>query len=196
MEHYFTEKPSSEIKLNKIKTILRNQEIEFFSTSGLFSKKRVDKGSTLLINKCLIKDNWKVLDLGCGYGIVGLMLLKINATIQVTFSDINERAIKITKMNLKLHHLKGKTIQSNGFEKINEKFNTILLNPPQTAGKETCFNLIKDAKEHLETEGFLQIVARHNKGGKELSKKMNELFGNREEKAKSAGYRIYISQKT
>ncbi len=196
MEHYFTRSPKSELKINKIKTILRNREIEFYTASGLFSIKDVDKGSELLINKCIIKDNWKLLDLGCGYGIIGLSLLLTNSTLKLTFSDINERAIKLTNMNLKLHNLKAEAIQSNGFQKIKEKFNSILLNPPQTAGKQLCFKLIEDSKQHLNKNGLLQIVARHNKGGKELSKKMKEVFNNVKDIAKASGYRIYISQNT
>ncbi len=196
MEHYYTKTPKSELKLFKLKTRLRNKEIELYAASGLFSIKQVDKGSELLINKCLIKNNWKVLDLGCGYGIIGLSLLLTNPSLKLTFSDINERAIEITKKNLQLHRLKAEIIQSSGFEKIKDKFDTILLNPPQTAGKQLCFKLIEDSREHLNKKGYLQIVARHNKGGKELSKKMLEIFNNVKDIAKSSGYRIYISQRT
>lgn len=195
-EHYFTKSPKSELRLKKIKTTLRDREIQFYTGSGLFSISRVDTGSKLLIEKCQIQNNANVLDLGCGYGIIGLSLLNADPTIKLTFSDINERAIKLTKMNLRLHHLDAKVIQSNGFEKIKEKFDVILLNPPQTAGKELCFKLIKDSKEHLNPNGTLQLVARHNKGGKELSKKMHEVFGNIKDLAKASGYRVYISQNT
>ena len=194
MEHYFTKSPKSEIKILKIKEKLRNKEIEFYTASGLFSLKNIDKGSKLLTEKCIIKDNWKILDLGCGYGIIGLALKLAYPNMEVTFSDINERAIQLTNMNLKLHNIKAKAIQSNSFENIKDKFDTILLNPPQTAGKEICFKLIEDSKEHLKNKGLLQIVARHNKGGKDLSKKMLETFHNVKETAKSKGYRIYISQ--
>jgi len=194
MEHYFTKSPKSEIKIFKIKNKLRNKEIEFYTASGLFSLKNIDKGSKLLTEKCIIKNNWKILDLGCGYGIIGLALKLAYPNMEVTFSDINERAIQLTNMNLKLHNIKAKAIQSNSFENIKDKFDTILLNPPQTAGKEICFKLIEDSKEHLKNKGLLQIVARHNKGGKDLSKKMLETFHNVKETAKSKGYRIYISQ--
>lgn len=194
MEHYFTKSPKSKLRLFKIKTKLRNREIEFCTASGLFSARSIDRGSELLINKCIIKDNWKILDLGCGYGIIGLSMLLTNPTIKLTFSDINERAIQLTKMNLKKYNLSANVIQSNGFENLKERFNTILLNPPQTAGKELCYKLIKDSKDHLVKNGLLQIVARHNKGGKELSNKMLETFNNVKEIAKSAGYRIYVSQ--
>ncbi|MBS3167547.1 class I SAM-dependent methyltransferase [Candidatus Woesearchaeota archaeon] len=192
MEHYFTKEPKSELKIKKLKSILKNKEIEFYTASGLFSLNKVDNGSKLLINKCIPKG--KVLDLGCGYGIIGLTLLLTNKKLELTFSDINERAIVITKKNLKLNNLEANVIQSDGFENIKEKFDTILLNPPQTAGKNLCFKLIEDSKEHLLKNGTLQIVARHKKGGIELSKKMQEVFSNIKEIAKGSGFRIYLSQ--
>lgn len=195
MEHYFTESPRSDMIMSKIRARLRNNNIEFYTASGLFSKKSVDKGTELLINKCIMRNNWKVLDLGCGYGIIGLSLLTSYPSLRLTFSDINKRAVKITNINLKFHKLKADVIQSNGFQNIKEKFNTILLNPPQTAGKQLCFRLIEDSEKHLEKNGILQLVARHNKGGKELSKKMLEIFGNIKETAKASGYRLYVSQK-
>ncbi len=195
MEHYFTKSPKSELKLFRIKERLRNKHIEVYTASGLFSKNKVDKGTKLLISKCIIKDNWKVLDLGCGYGIIGVSLLLSNKKLEVVFSDINKRAIAITKKNIELNNLKAEVIQSNCFENIKENFDTILLNPPQTAGKDLCFRMIEESKEHLTIGGLLQIVARHNKGGKELAKKMLELFNNVKDTAKSSGYRIYVSRK-
>ena len=134
-DHYFTQKPTSELKINKVKSILRNKEMNYFTASGLFSIKKVDNGSALLINNCIIKEKNKILDLGCGYGIIGLSLLLTIKNIEVVFSDINERALKITKENLKLNNVTGNLIQSNSFEKIKESFDVILLNPPQTTGK-------------------------------------------------------------
>ncbi|MCK5139036.1 MAG: extracellular solute-binding protein [Thermodesulfovibrionia bacterium] len=78
--------------------------------------------------------------------------------------------------------------------KIKDKFNTILVNPPQTAGKEICFQIIDNAKNHLKERGLLQLVARHNKGGSVLEKRMNQVFGNVEQVAKGSGYRIYVSE--
>ncbi len=115
--------------------------------------------------------------------------------MNVHFVDINERAISLTKMNLKHHRLEGKAYQSDRFSNVKETFHTILLNPPQTAGKEICFKLIEESKHYLKEKGYLQIVARHNKGGKVLSGKMKEVFGNMKEGAKKAGFRIYTSQK-
>src|SRR3989344_7693075 len=99
-EHYFTKTPTSKLRAYKIKVIVRNQEIELYTASGLFSAKRLDNGSGLLINKCLIKEKDKVLDLGCGYGIVGISIKLAFPKIDLTLSDINERAISLTNKNL------------------------------------------------------------------------------------------------
>ncbi|MFP4567340.1 MAG: class I SAM-dependent methyltransferase [Candidatus Woesearchaeota archaeon] len=189
-QHYYTEKPLSKEDITKIKIHLKQDNFELYSASGLFSKTELDSATELLIEKAEITGT-KILDLGCGYGVVGIALLRDNPELDMTFSDINERAIKITKKNLDKHKLKGKIIKSNLFEKIQDKYDTILSNPPYAAGRDACFKLIEDSHEHLNEGGSLQIVARHNKGGKMFSKKIEEVFGNVEDVAKQSGFRIY-----
>ena len=181
-EHYFTKQPLSELRVHKIKVNINGKDYEFFTASGLFSLKKLDKASRLLINKSIINDKWKVLDLGCGYGIIGICLKILYPNIDLTMSDINK------------HNIKAKILQSAGFENINNKFDTILLNPPQAAGKSVCFSLIKNSKEHLTKDGILQVVGRHNKGGKTLSDYMKEIFGNVDDSVKKSGIRVYVSK--
>jgi HemK-like putative methylase len=189
-EHYYTEKPLSKEDITKIKIRLKHDSFELLSAAGLFSKDELDKATQLLIERAEIKGK-KILDIGCGYGVIGIALLRDNLELNVTFSDINERAIKITKKNLDLHKLKAEVIKSNLFENIEEKYDHILSNPPYAAGRDVCFKLIEDAHNHLNEEGTLQIVARHNKGGKMFSKKIEEVFGNSKDVAKQSGFRIY-----
>lgn len=192
MEHYFSEKQSSEFKIKKIKVHAKNIEFELYSGSGVFSKDLLDAGSRLLIEKAMVKG--KVLDLGCGYGVVGIAVKKLNPMLDVTLSDINERAIELAKLNAKKHNLNIAVIKSDIFSNIDEKFDTILLNPPQTAGKEICFRMIKESSHHLKKYGFIELVARHNKGGSTYMKYMQEIFGNVNDIAKAGGYRIYLSK--
>ena len=105
MTHYFSKKQRSNPNIRKVKAYLRETNLEFFTASGIFSKDHVDKGSELLINSAIIEDNWKVLDLGCGYGPVGITIKKLYPEIQLTMTDVNERALKLAKMNLKLYKL-------------------------------------------------------------------------------------------
>lgn len=195
MEHYFTEKPTSQEKITKININLKEDSFSIFSATGLFSKQELDKASQLLIEKAQIKNNTKILDLGCGYGVIGLALLR-KYDVEVVFSDVNERAVVITKKNLDYLKLKGTVIKSDLFENINDKFDAIISNPPYAAGREVCFSLIEESINYLNPEGTLQIVARHNKGGKTLSEKMFEVFGNVESVAKKSGFRVYLSRKT
>ena len=121
-------------------------------------------------------------------------MAKVFPKAKIVMSDINERAIFLTQKNIRQNKIQNATaIQSDGFENIKETFDVILLNPPQTAGKEICFKLIRESKDHLNKNGTLQLVARHQKGGKSLSEYMKVVFGNVKEIAKNKGYRIYVS---
>jgi 16S rRNA (guanine1207-N2)-methyltransferase len=194
-EHYFSEKPESELKLTKISARLRGSEIELWTGAGVFSGKKVDKGTELLANDCIIKENWRILDLGCGYGAVGISIAKAYPSSEVVMTDINNRAVKLARMNKKLHNLKNASVvQGDMYKNVPGKFDAILLNPPQAAGKETCFKMIGESKGFMKKDGVLQVVARHNKGGKTLAEKMKSVFGNMEEVSIKSGYRIYLSR--
>ncbi|MFC2134738.1 class I SAM-dependent methyltransferase [Bacteroidota bacterium] len=195
MPHYYSEEQTSDLRINKININVKNVSFPLFSGSGVFSKKRLDKGTEVLLKGMQIKDNSKVLDLGCGIGVVGIYVNKQFPSAEVTLSDVNRRAFLLTRKNLALNNVEAKTVNCDGFAKIKETFDTVLFNPPQVAGKETCFRLFQEAYEHLNKDGTLQIVARHNKGGKSYSEKMKEIFGNVEEIHKGSGYRVYLSQK-
>lgn len=195
-EHYYSEEQKSEIKLRKIRAVLRGNEIELWTGAGTFSPKRIDKGSELLANESIIKNGWRILDLGCGYGAVGIAAAKAHPESEVVMTDINKRAVKIARMNKKHNKLANISVfQGSMYESVSGKFDTILLNPPQTAGKETCFRMISLAPKHLKDRGLLQVVARHSKGGKALSEKMKNVFGNVDVHARKSGYRIYACEK-
>ena len=194
MPHYYSEKQTSEFNPNKIPIKLKKIQFELYSASGVFSRKKLDNGTKLLINEAIIESNWNILDFGCGIGVVGIALKLLSPDISVTMLDINQRAVKLSKMNSKLHNLKLKIIVSDLYEKISNKFDTILINPPQTAGKELCFQIIEKTPLFLKENGLFQLVARHKKGGSALKTKMFEVFGNVEEIAKGSGYRVYVSK--
>jgi 16S rRNA G1207 methylase RsmC len=194
-EHYYSEKQTSILRITEIEIALKGNNLKFSTGSGVFSIGKIDRGTRLLIEKCIIEPDWEVLDLGCGYGPVGISIAKAFPSTSVLMTDINQRAIKLSRMNIKQNNIQNiKTKQSDLYNKITEKFDTIITNPPQSAGKQVCFEIIKQAKDHLKKGGLLQLVARHNKGGKELEKKMKEVFNNVKDTAKKSGYRIYVSK--
>ena len=196
MTHYFDKKQDSEFKPIKIEISFQGEKITFFSASGIFSKDELDTGSALLIRSAIIKNGFSVLDLGCGFGAIGIILAKKYPLCSFTLADVNERAVQISKMNIELHVLKNATAkESSFFDCIEDNFHTILLNPPQTAGKDVCFKLISDSFNHLFSSGLLQIVARKNKGGVSYSSHMKSVFGNVAELSHKAGFVVYVSRK-
>lgn len=195
MEHYYSKHQKSELKIKKIGQKISGIEFFFYTSSGVFSKGKIDRGTLVLAENISMKKNSKILDIGCGIGVLGIVAAKLfNAN--VVMSDISKRAVMLVKMNIKLNNAKAKIYEGNLYEPIKQNdFDVILSNPPQTAGKEICFKLIEQSKNYLKNNGSLQLVARHNKGGKTLSKKMQEVFGNVKVIAKTAGYWVYMSVK-
>jgi len=197
-EHYYTKEQKSEFRPVKITIRVSGRVFDIYTAGGVFSPKKLDNGTRLLIEKAAVQDGWKVLDFGCGYGVLGIALKKAHPAIELAMSDVNSRAVKLANMNLKMHNINAEVFQSDVFSNKSlavMEFDTILLNPPQTAGKKVCFRMITESHGHLKRGGLLQIVARHQKGGKHLSQKMEEVFGNVSETAKGSGYRVYVSEK-
>ncbi|MBW2973183.1 methyltransferase [Candidatus Woesearchaeota archaeon] len=194
-EHYYTEKPTSKLKIRKVKARLRNKNLEFYTGAGVFSPRKVDSATELLISNAVIKEKDKVLDLCAGYGPIGIAIKKSFPETKVYLTDINKRAIILAKKNAVLNKVKLTIKSGDLYEPYKkEKFNTILVNPPMAAGRKLCFRLIEEAKKYLTKNGTLQLVARHQKGGKQLEKKMKEVFGNVATIVKKSGFRVYLSE--
>lgn len=195
MEHYYSENQKSELNIKKIGQKIKGADFGFYTASGVFSKDKIDKGTLVLAESMIIKNNSKVLDIGCGIGVLGIAAAKLfNSAVAMT--DINKRAAMLAGKNAVLNNVKADIYQGNLYEKIKgNDFDAVLSNPPQTAGKDICFKLIGESKNYLKNNGTLQIVARHSKGGRTLSKKMEEVFGNVKVIARKSGYSAYLSVK-
>ena len=195
MEHYYSENPKSELKIKKINQNIKGIKFEFYTSSGIFSKDKIDRGTLVLAENMVVKKNSKVLDAGCGMGVLGIAAAKLFGA-DIFMTDINKRAVMLANKNIELNNVKAEVFQGNLYEKIKDNdFDVIISNPPQTAGKELCFKLIGESKNHLKENGSLQIVARHNKGGKTLGKKMEDVFGNVKIIGRKSGYSVYMGVK-
>lgn len=198
VEHYYSEEPETEFKLFKLKVEnVRGMDFEYYTAPSVFSYRKLSRGALVLIENMIIEDGWDVLDLGCGYGPIGIAAAKLAENGYVVLTDINKRACDLAAMNLGLNEIENAGVrQGNLYEPVeNEEFNTILNSPPLSAGKEICKKMIKRSKEHLKEDGIYQMVARHNKGGKSLSKYLKKVYGNLETIAKEGGFRVYIGEK-
>jgi len=104
MEHYYTQHQKSLLKIKKINQKIRDKEFEFYTSSGVFSKSRIDKGTLILAENMTVGKDSIVLDVGCGIGVLGIVAAKLfNANVVMT--DINKRAIMLSKKNIDLKEI-------------------------------------------------------------------------------------------
>jgi 16S rRNA G1207 methylase RsmC len=193
MEHYYTRDPQSPLKFYEIKKTIRGNSFIFHTSTGVFCPKKIDCATKLLAENMIITKGEEFLDLGSGYGAIGIVAAKLGAV--VSMSEINLRALMLIKKNLKENRVKAEIIDSSGFEKITKSYDNIALNPPISAGMKLCQELIKESFNHLKKGGIMQLVARHNKGGSRLQDYMKEVFNNSEVIAKHGGFKVYASKK-
>ena len=202
MNHYFSEKPEIKSEKKRIKYTIQNKKFEFITDNGVFSKSKVDFGTDLMLNEFLKKNRGlevekiKILDIGCGYGAVSVILKSFYPEISITLSDVNERALELSEENLKKYGINDyHIIKSDAFEKITEKFDVILSNPPIRAGKDIIFKIYSEAYEHLNENGQFYCVIQTKHGAKSTQKKLMEIFGNCDTVTIDGGYRIFLSKK-
>ena len=196
-EHYFAALPTSKAKFGLIHTSLRGKTFEFLTASSVFSKKRVDTGTRLLIETMVLPDAGCVLDVGCGYGAVGIAAATLNPRLHVVMTDVNTRAVHLAKHNIERNKATNAEAR-NGclYEPVEElTFNCILSNPPVSAGMETVKTIIAEAPKVMASKATFQMVVRSKIGGKTLPPVFNETFGNSVVLARESGYRVLTAEK-
>lgn len=193
-DHYYSQNPISKIKEKEFTATFGSKTLNFLSVSGVFAfENHIDKASRLLIEN-FSPQGHTLLDIGCGYGAIGLFLKALYPQLNVTLTDINQRAVMYSHKNAENNNLFVKVLQGDLYEGVgNARFDSIVTNPPIAAGKRIVTQLIHEAKEHLEHNGALYLVAFHNKGGSTYKKIMEVTFGNVEDIKKQGGIRVYRS---
>ncbi|WP_035100031.1 class I SAM-dependent methyltransferase [Aneurinibacillus terranovensis] len=194
MEHYFTNQPESDSKEQAFTFTLRGREFKFKTDSGVFSKNRIDFGSVLLIESMDIRDGMDVLDVGCGYGPIGLSAASLTPHGSVKMLDINERAVKLANDNLKLNGITNAcAMVSDRFAalKEGETFDVILTNPPIRAGKQVVHGIFEEANRFLKSGGALWVVIQKKQGAPSAFAKLTEEYSSVEEVAKKKGYSVF-----
>lgn len=192
-EHYFTSNPHSKSDPNEIVAKLLGHTFHFYTDSGVFSKKGVDFGSRVLVETAQIESSSNVLDLGCGYGAIGIAIAKAVPNVRVVMVDVNERAVQLAKKNAQINLVSDQVDirVSDGFQAIeNDTFDHILFNPPIRAGKRVIYHLFAEAKKVLCSKGSLWIVIRKQQGAASALTELQRLYPEAERVAQKKGYWI------
>ncbi|OEF97947.1 class I SAM-dependent methyltransferase [Desulfuribacillus alkaliarsenatis] len=192
MSHYYSKNPTVSSRETTIKAKLKDREWEFLTDAGVFSKGGVDFGTRLLIETVEITDGDTLLDLGCGYGVVGIVLGAETPAGLITMSDINERAVELAKKNCKKYQITNATvIASDGFENIpHQEFKHIITNPPIRAGKAKIYQLFDETTKYLGHSGSLWVVMHKKHGAESAIKKLENLYKSVKIVNKKSGYHI------
>ncbi len=199
MSHYFKDDPNLASNIKEIKFEVNGIIMNLFTDNGVFSKGKVDEGSLAFLKVLLPLDLGKnILDLGCGYGTLGLTLAVAKKEARVTLADINPRALNMCKRNAELHNLSNRVtiLQSDIYEKIEGPYDSIVVNPPIRAGKTVTYRMYEEAKQYLIDGGSLYIVIRKAQGAESASKYIETIFGNVTLLKREKGYYIYRATKS
>jgi 16S rRNA (guanine1207-N2)-methyltransferase len=197
-DHYYTANPNAVHETIEFTVTLRGVSLKLQSDAGVFSKHRVDTGTKLLIESLRLEEGQRrILDLGCGYGPIGLVVARLLPQATVFMSDINERAVGLAKMNAALNQISNVRIASgDGLTPFaGMKFDLIVTNPPMRTGKESIYAMLDQSSPVLNPGGWFVAVVATKQGAKSYERKLAEVFQNVTEWEKGSGYRVIAGQK-
>ncbi len=194
MEHYFSQNPQSASDRQVFKTEIGGRSFSFATDSSVFARGKLDYGTRLLLEACLDRaGSWqgRILDLGCGYGAIGIVLKKLNRQLEVSMLDINQRALLLARHNIGLNQLGAiELIHSDGLPESAGKFSVIISNPPIRAGKKTVYRLFAQAGAALLAGGWFYLVIQKKQGADSARRELAGLFTTVEIIARSRGYQV------
>ena len=177
MNHYFSDNKNLRSGETETEYVFKFKRFKFITDTGVFAKGGVDSGTAVLLdNLPEIQAGARVLDLGCGYGPVGVTLNKIYGA-EVVMCDVNGRALDLARRNLEKNGASASVIRSDGFADITGRFDYIITNPPIHAGKPVIYKMYEDARGRLMPGGAFYTVIRKKHGALSHRKKLEEIFG-------------------
>ncbi|WP_244403845.1 class I SAM-dependent methyltransferase [Pyrolobus fumarii] len=175
---------------------LRGVTVEFRVSGDVFSADEIDEGTRLLVENARVPEEGTVLDLGCGYGVIGITLAKAYPRLRVYMVDVNPRAVELARVNAKHNGVADRVVVLHGdlYEPVKgHRFDAIITNPPLAAGMDVVERIVREAPEHLNQGGSLQMVLK--KGADRIARVMDEVFGSHEVLLRKKGYTILMAVK-
>lgn len=188
-DHYFTQTPQSEHKPAHFETRYRGHILQFDTDSGVFSRLELDRGTEVLLDALPENLRGAVLDMGCGYGALGVSLAKANPESTLTMADVNERAVSLATHNAQRNGVAAETLISDGFSQVaGRRFDLIATNPPIRAGKQVIYQMFADGAKALHPGGALVLVIRKQQGAPSAKAYLQTLFGRVDVIARASGF--------
>lgn len=188
-EFYYSAEPTSAHAEREIEIEALGVRSRCLTDAGVFSRDGLDTGTRAML-EALPELHGRVLDLGCGWGPVGVTLARKYPECEIVMTDVNHRAVELSRRNLARNGAKAEVVQGDGFENVTGMFDFILTNPPIRAGKAVIYRLFAEAKEHLADDGALILVIRKQQGAASAQKYLQTLFPTVTLLDRTAGFHI------
>jgi len=197
-EHYYTVQPASLRQPVIYEDTLRGMPFKFWTDHGVFSRGHTDPGTEEIIKAMDLAGAERILDLGCGYGIIGIVAAKLAPQARVILTDLNERAIELARRNIETNQAPNAEARpGSGYQPVaGESFDVILTNPPIRAGNTVVFDLIAGAPAHLNPRGRFYLVARTKQGARTFAAEMARHLADVRQVEQGSGYRVYCGVNT
>lgn len=189
-EHYYSQKPASAHAPHVFTVEHAGRALTFETDAGVFSKNHLDKGTALLIRTLPKAQRGRALDLGCGWGAVGVCMAAAWHDAAIVMSDINERAVELSRRNLARNGLQGTVVQGDGIAHLEGLFDLIAINPPIRAGKAVIYRLFEQSVAKLEKTGILYVVMRKQQGAPSAARHLKTLFAQVKTVAHAGGFHV------
>ncbi len=174
-EHYYTENPHSAHDERLIEVRALGNVLRFTTDAGVFSRDGLDRGTEVLLN-ALPELTGRVLDLGCGWGAVGVALGAKCPGLEIVMTDVNARAVELSRRNLVQNGVRAEVLQGDGFAPVTGTFDAIVTNPPIRVGKAVIYGLFDRARDFLNPGGRLYVVIRKQQGAPSALKHLKERY--------------------
>ena len=192
-DHYYTESPNSAHDERRVAVNALGNELTFVTDAGVFSRDGLDRGTEVLL-EALPPLAGRVLDLGCGWGAVGVALGRRYPELEIVMTDINSRAVELARRNLAENRVRGTVLQGDGFAAVEGRFDAIVTNPPIRAGKAVIYSLFNQAREYLKPGGALYVVIRKQQGAPSALKYLKKIYAQAVTVGRGSGFHVLRAQ--
>lgn len=195
-DHYYTREPASESRPAECAFTYRGIGMTFVTDAGVFSRGEVDNGTRALLEALPEEMAGEILDLGCGWGVIGISVALKWPEARVTMADVNLRALELARKNAEKNRAGVTCAESDGMEAFTGKaFDAVITNPPIRAGKQVIYKMFADAAKCLKPGGALYLVIRKQQGAESCLKYLQTLYPRVEKLDRSGGFWVLKASK-